>query len=93
VKLRLRYRSKAGEETERTVWPVILGYDETNRLLVAWCELRQSFRHFRTDRIIEAETLDERNGLRQGELRRRWQANVRLTMERQSNIFTTSIGL
>ena len=75
------YRSEAGEETERTVWPVILGYAETSRLLVAWCELRQSFRHFRTDRIIEAEMLDERNGLRQGELRRRWQlwgeANVR----------------
>jgi predicted DNA-binding transcriptional regulator YafY len=81
VKLRLRYRSEAGEETERTVWPVILGYAETNRVLVAWCELRQSFRHFRTDRIIEAEVLDERNGLRQGELHRRWQlwreANVR----------------
>jgi predicted DNA-binding transcriptional regulator YafY len=80
-KLRLRYRSEAGEETERTVWPVILGYAETSRLLVAWCELRQSFRHFRTERIIEAETLDESNGLRQGELRRRWQlwreANVR----------------
>jgi predicted DNA-binding transcriptional regulator YafY len=81
VKLRLRYRSEAGEDTERTVWPVILGYAETSRLLVAWCELRQSFRHFRTERIIEAEMLDERNGLRQGELRRRWQlwreANVR----------------
>jgi predicted DNA-binding transcriptional regulator YafY len=80
-KLRLRYRSEAGEETERTVWPVILGYAETSRLLVAWCELRQSFRHFRTERIIEAEMLDESNGLRQGELRRRWQlwreANVR----------------
>ena len=81
VKLRLRYRSQAGEESERTVWPVILGYAETTRLLVAWCEMRQNFRHFRTDRIIEAEMLDERNGLRQGELRRRWQlrreANVR----------------
>jgi predicted DNA-binding transcriptional regulator YafY len=81
VKLRLRYRSEAGEETERTVWPVILGYAETNRLLVAWCELRQSFRHFRADRIIEAAMLEERNGLRQGELRRRWQlwrlANIR----------------
>ena len=73
AKLRLRYRSEVGEETERTVWPVILGYAETSRLLVAWCELRQSFRHFRTDRIIEAEMLDEINGLRQGELRRRWQ--------------------
>jgi predicted DNA-binding transcriptional regulator YafY len=35
VKLRLRYRSEAGEETERTVWPVILGYAETSRLLAA----------------------------------------------------------
>jgi predicted DNA-binding transcriptional regulator YafY len=80
-KLRLRYRSEAGEETERTVWPVILGYAETSRLLVAWCELRQSFRHFRTDRMIEAEMLDEAIGLSQGELRRRWrrwrEANVR----------------
>lgn len=81
-KLRLRYRSEAGAETERKVWPVILGYAETSRLLVAWCELRQGFRHFRADRIIEAEMLDESIGLRQGELRRRWQlwreANLRL---------------
>jgi predicted DNA-binding transcriptional regulator YafY len=72
-KLRLRYRSEAGEETDRTVCPVILGYAETSRLLVAWCELRESFRHFRTDRIIEAEVLQESTGLRQGELRSRWQ--------------------
>ncbi len=73
LKLRLRYRSEAGKETDRTVWPVILGYAETNRLLVAWCELRQSFRHFRTDRFVDFEVLDETNGLRHGELRRRWQ--------------------
>jgi predicted DNA-binding transcriptional regulator YafY len=73
LKLRLRYRSEAGRETDRTVWPVILGYAETSRLLVAWCELRQSFRHFRADRIVEFEVLNEANGLRRGELRRRWQ--------------------
>lgn len=73
LKLRLRYRSEAGRETDRTVWPVILGYAETSRLLVAWCELRQSFRHFRADRIVEFEVLNETNGLRRGELRRRWQ--------------------
>jgi predicted DNA-binding transcriptional regulator YafY len=71
-KLRLRYRSEAGEETERTIWPVILGYAETSRLLVAWCELREGFRHFRTDRILEAQTLDESIGASPGELRRRW---------------------
>jgi predicted DNA-binding transcriptional regulator YafY len=73
MKLQLRYASKAGEETDRTVWPVILGYAETSRLLIAWRELRQSFRHFRTHRIIKAEVLSENNGLRQGNLRRRWQ--------------------
>ncbi|MBB3286098.1 MULTISPECIES: YafY family protein [unclassified Rhizobium] len=73
MKLRLRYNSEASEETERTVWPVILGYAETSSLLVAWCELRQGFRHFRTDRIAAAEILDEPIGLRSGELRRRWQ--------------------
>lgn len=81
-KLKLRYRSEAGEETERIVWPAILGYAETTRLLVAWCELRKDFRHFRTDRMIEAEALDERIGLRPGELRRRWrlwrEANARI---------------
>ena len=56
---------------------------QTSCILIAWCELRQGFRHFRADRIIiEAKTLEEKNGLRQGELRRRWQlwpeANVRV---------------
>ncbi|ENN85184.1 helix-turn-helix type 11 domain protein [Rhizobium freirei PRF 81] len=71
-KLRLRYRSDAGAETARTVWPVILGYSDTSRILVAWCELRQGFRHFRTDRILAADMLGEGHGLRPGELRRRW---------------------
>lgn len=73
MKLRLRYTSEASEDTDRTVWPVILGYAETSSLLVAWCELRQGFRHFRTDRIAAVEMLDEQIGLRPGELRRRWQ--------------------
>lgn len=73
-KLRLRYRSEAGQNTDRIVWPVILGYGETTQLIVAWCELRSEFRHFRADRVIEADVLEERNGLPRGELRRRWQA-------------------
>jgi predicted DNA-binding transcriptional regulator YafY len=55
------------------VWPVIVGYAEASRLLVAWCELRQGFRHFRTDRMLAVDILDEPIGLRSGELRRRWQ--------------------
>ena len=72
-KLHIRYRTETGAETERTVWPVILGYADASRLLVAWCELRQDFRHFRTDRMMEVSVLEEAHGLRKGELRRRWQ--------------------
>ena len=71
-KLDIRYRSEGGEMTERTVWPVILGYAEAHRILVAWCELREDFRHFRIDRIVDAHFLESRHGLRRGELRRRW---------------------
>ncbi len=72
-KVRLRYRAEGGEVSERTVWPVILGYDDAHRMLVAWCELRQGFRHFRLDRMIEAAVLEERYPGRRVELRRRWE--------------------
>ncbi|MFT4181980.1 MAG: YafY family protein [Rhizobium sp.] len=72
-KLALCYRAENGEITDRIVWPVILGYAESHRMLVAWCELRQAFRHFRCDRITTAILCDETTGLRAGELRRRWQ--------------------
>ena len=72
-KLRLRYRAPTGDETDRTVWPVVLGYDEEHCMLIAWCELRQAFRHFRTDRITEVELLREAIGLRRGDLLRRWE--------------------
>lgn len=72
VKLKLRYRDELGAETERIIWPVILGYSDTIRMLVAFCELRDGFRHFRTDRILRAERLGT-YGVRPGELRRRWQ--------------------
>jgi len=71
-KLRMRYRDERGRVSERTVWPVLIGYADTVRLLAAWCEERQAFRHFRTDRIIEASFLDERHGQRRGELVARW---------------------
>ncbi|WP_198046048.1 WYL domain-containing protein [Novosphingobium aquimarinum] len=58
-KLRLPYRAGDGEETRRIVWSIILGYADTYRMLIAWYDLRDGFRHFRTGRIIEVETLND----------------------------------
>ncbi|WP_174292846.1 helix-turn-helix transcriptional regulator [Sphingomonas bacterium] len=74
LKLRLVYRAEGGEETERIVWPVTLGYADARRVLIAWCELRGGFRHFRTDRMQAATLLDQPISVGGAELRRRWQA-------------------
>ena len=50
-KLQLSYRDEAGRLSERVIWPFALGFFDHMRMIVAWCELRDDFRHFRTDRI------------------------------------------
>ena len=75
-KIRITYRDEQGETSERTIWPVIVGYFEAVRMLAAWCELREDLRNFRTDRIVAAEFLEERHGCRPGELRRLWKRHM-----------------
>ena len=75
-KIRISYRNQETQVSERTIWPVIIGYAETVRLLAAWCEFRQAFRHFRTDRILAAEFLDKRHGCRLSDLRSRWKRQI-----------------
>ena len=73
LKLHLIYRAGDDVRTERTVWPILLGYSDANRILIAWCELRQEFRHFRTDRMMAAQTLDQFIPEPKAYLHRRWE--------------------
>jgi len=72
-KLAIVYRDEQGAETARTVWPFALGFFERVRMLVAWCELRGDFRHFRTDRIVTLRALETRYPRRRSALLREWQ--------------------
>jgi predicted DNA-binding transcriptional regulator YafY len=71
-KLRLAYADGAGTFTERVVWPVALGYFEETRMLVAWCETRDDFRHFRTDRMREIALMETRYPRRRARLLKEW---------------------
>lgn len=71
-KLALGYRDAQGRDTERTVWPVALGFFDRARVLVAWCELRQDLRHFRTDRIFALADTGQRMPRRRQVLLREW---------------------
>lgn len=59
-RLEIAYADAAGRASQRTVWPIALAFFDRVRILVAWCELREGFRHFRLDRIAEANLLDQR---------------------------------
>ncbi|WP_396594328.1 helix-turn-helix transcriptional regulator [Brevundimonas sp. R86498] len=75
-KLRLDYSDEQGRASCRIIWPFLIGYRETTRLLVGWCETRADFRTFRTDRVVEAEFLEDRYPDRPARLRARWQAKI-----------------
>ena len=51
-KLEITYRDLKEIDTQRTIWPFALAFFERVRVVVAWCELRRGFRHFRADRIL-----------------------------------------
>lgn len=72
-KLRLHYRDLAGRESHRTIWPIVMGYFERTRGLIGWCEMRGAFRHFRTDRILAFEVLEERAPRRRAVLMKEWE--------------------
>lgn len=59
-KVRLAYRAEDGQETNRVVWPIAVAYYDAQRIIIAWCELRQAFRTFRTDRMLMADVLPEK---------------------------------
>lgn len=78
-KLHIRYADEKGATSERTVWPVLVGYVAGVRVLIAWCELRQDFRYFRTERLLSVDFLDSPYPERRSSLRRRWEATLKRT--------------
>jgi len=59
-KVWIAYQDEQARPTARVIWPLALGYFEMSRVVVAWCELRGDFRHFRTDRMRKAEVSRQR---------------------------------
>lgn len=57
--IELSYCDQQGQSSVRRLWPMTIAFFDASRILVAWCELREDFRHFRTDRIQHLRQLDE----------------------------------
>ena len=76
LRLAITYVDEQGQRSDRVVWPVQLGFMDRARVLTGWCELRQAFRFFRTDRIASADPRD-RYPARRSDLIRDLQAQLR----------------
>jgi predicted DNA-binding transcriptional regulator YafY len=75
-KLCFCYRDAGGAGSERVVWPFALGFFDKVRVVVAWCEMRRDFRHFRADRIADLAAIDTRYPRRRQALLREWRATL-----------------
>lgn len=74
MRLIISYRDDKGAETKRTIWPIALVFFERTRMVVAWCELRDGFRHFRVDRIRAIMPSKRRAPRRRAALLKEWRA-------------------
>ncbi|SMG61505.1 Predicted DNA-binding transcriptional regulator YafY, contains an HTH and WYL domains [Paraburkholderia susongensis] len=85
-KMHITYEDHNGVSSERTIWPIVLGFVEPWRYIAAWCELREEFRLFRVDRIVEATFLEDRYSRSRRQLVKEWRALEDSRQVRQGSI-------
>ena len=72
-RLQLAYTDRDGGTTDRVVWPLLIAFLDRTRYLVGWCETREDYRHFKTDRIRELKVLAEKYPGRRAALIKEWE--------------------
>ena len=72
-KLFIHYNDENSIASERLIQPIAIVYYVEAMVLVAWCELRTDFRHFRVDRIASCEAQEDYFKRQGDSLRLQWQ--------------------
>lgn len=88
-KLQICYSDGKADASERTIWPFALAFFDRVRVVVAWCELRQAFRHFRTDRISALALSESRYPQRRQALLQAWRQSEGIADERSAAVLAT----
>lgn len=61
-KINVQYSDASGQSTRRTLRPLGCFYWGKVWTLAAWCEVREGFRSFRLDRIVQVHLIDDERG-------------------------------
>ncbi|MBI6529846.1 YafY family transcriptional regulator [Proteus vulgaris] len=75
-KAKINYKDAQKQLSHRIIWPIAVGYFQDSQVIAAWCELRQSYRHFRLDRIISYEVLSDNLPYPKSYLLDRWKKEI-----------------
>lgn len=78
-RLQIEYDNDKGIASNRTIWPIALVFYDHVRVLVAWCELRNDYRHFRTDRIAAFSEISGRYPRRRAAMLKEWRSLMGIT--------------
>lgn len=82
-RIQLIYTDRDGNTTDRIVWPLLIAYLDRSRYLVGWCETKQDYRHFKTERVKELKVLNNKYPGRRAALLKGWEEVVSKLAENQ----------
>lgn len=83
-KLTISYADANGACSDRVIWPIALAFFDRARVIVAWCELRNDFRHFRADRILDFSVDTAGYPQRRAVLMKQWQEKEGIQLRSRS---------
>jgi len=72
-RLQLIYTDRDGSTTDRIVWPLLIAFLDRARYLVGWCEMKEDYRHFKTERVKELKVLADKYPGRRATLMKGWE--------------------
>lgn len=75
-KAKIDYKDAQKQLSHRIIWPIAVGYFQDSQVIATWCELRQSYRHFRLDRIISYDVLSDNLPYPKSYLLDRWKKEI-----------------
>ena len=79
-RLQIGYKDRDGNVTNRIIWPLLIAYLDNVRYVVAWCETREGYRHFKTDRVQDLLILDDKYPGRRAALIKQWEEETAARM-------------
>lgn len=80
-RIQLLYKDRDDNQTDRIVWPLLIAFLDRTRYLVAWCEDKEDYRHFKTNRVEELKVLGDKYPGRRAALIKGWEEATRTRMQ------------